>query len=106
MKNSLRCVAMAAALLGASVAFADTPAPEAAAAATAPAPLKAGLLLWSSEGKRIGRIDRVFAAKDGTPLSASVIFESRFVYVPASTITASDSGLKTSLTRAEILKLK
>jgi hypothetical protein len=107
MTDYVRCIAVAAALFGATAALAETSAPDTApAAASSPVSLKSGLMLWSSEGKRIGRIERVITARDGTPVSASVIFDSRFVYVPVSTITASDSGVKTSLTRAEVSKLK
>ena len=76
-------------------------------APAAPAPvLKSGVVLLSSDGKRIGRIERVVKGADGTPVSVSLIADSRFVYVPASTITASEKGLSTSLTRAEVRKLK
>lgn len=104
MINFVRCGAVAAALFAAPVAIAQT---VAEAAPTAPAPvLKSGALLLSSDGKRIGRIERVVTGADGTPVSVSLIADSRFVYIPASTIAASGNGLSTSLTRAEVRKLK
>jgi hypothetical protein len=101
MVHFVRCVAVAAALLAAPVAVAQ-PAAETAAVG----PLKAGALLLSSDGKRIGRIERVVKSADGTPVSVSLIADSRFIYVPASTISPSEKGFSTSLTRAEVRKLK
>lgn len=103
MANFVRCIAVAAALLAAP-AMAQTSV-ESAPAAPAPV-LKSGALLLSSDGKRIGRIERVVKGADGTPVSVSLIADQRFVYVPASTIVASEKGLSTSLTRAEVRKLK
>jgi len=101
MVHFVRCVAVAAALLAAPVAIAQT------AAESAPAPaLKAGALLLSADGKRIGRIERVVKGADGAPVSVSLIADSRFIYVPASTISPSEKGFSTSLTRAEVRKLK
>jgi len=68
--------------------------------------IKSGYLLKTADGRRVGYIDRVIAAKDGTPVSASVILDSRFVYVPYSTISANDSVAVTSLSYAEVRKLK
>lgn len=66
-----------------------------AAAAT----IKSGDLLWSSDGRRIGRVDRVRGA------SVSVIYDTRMIYVPAATLKSGDKGLTTSLTRKEIDRL-
>jgi len=103
MRFSICCVAMLSAVTLSTGASAED-APSAVAAATAPS-LKAGALLKSSDGKRIGRIERVVTAKDGSPVSASIILDSRFIYVPISTISASDAGLVTSLSRTEVRKL-
>lgn len=92
-----------------ALAFVAPVSAQEAAPAAAPAPavaVKAGSLLKTSDGKRVGRIERVIAGKDGTPVSASVIFDSRFVYVPYSTISATDAGVVTSLSYAEVRKLK
>ena len=104
MTNSARCIAIAAALISTTVS-AQQSAGEVTATAVA-APLKAGALLQSSDGKRLGLIERVQTAKDGTPVTASLILDSRFVYVPAATISASGSGFVTSLTKAEVRRLK
>ena len=98
-------------LLTASIAFAmmagaataQTVVPGAAPAA-APA-LKVGQMLSSADGKRVGRIDRL-VVRDGTPVAASVIVDSRFVMIPVASISSADDKLATSLTRAEIRKLK
>ena len=80
--------------------------PAAVSAQTAPAAaaiaLKSGTLVSSSDGKKVGRVDRVQKAKDGTPLSVGIIFDTRFVYVPVSTLSTSDKGLVTSLTLAQV----
>jgi hypothetical protein len=103
MSKIVRCTAVALALSVASVAIAQTAAEPAPAAAVA---LKSGVSLTSADGKRIGRIERIVKAADGSPVSASVIVDSRFVYVPASTLSASGNGFTTSLTRTEVRKLK
>lgn len=105
MRHILGCVALASALTLAAAGNAEEAAPAAAPAAAAPA-VKTGAHLKTSDGKRLGRIERLITSKDGNTVLASVIYDSRFVYVPVSTITASDRGFVTSLTRAEVSKLK
>ncbi|WP_156679907.1 hypothetical protein [Sphingomonas profundi] len=75
---------------------------EAATAST----VKTGAFLWSADAKRIGRVERVIPTRDGAPGWASVIVDSRFVSVPVTTISASDKGLVTSLSKADVRKLK
>ena len=98
MRLVLCCVAASIAFSSAAFAQDAAPAPTAAVAA---AEIKPGSMLVSADGKRIGRIERVTA--EGT---ASIIFDSRFVYVPTSTISASDRGLVTSLSRSDVRRLK
>ena len=81
------------------------------AAAPAPAPastdaIKAGAVVTTSDGRRLGRIERVENSTDGQPASVRLIYDSRFVNIPASTISAGGKGLVTSLTKAEVRKLK
>jgi len=107
MTKIVRCIAVALAVLAAPAAIAQTAAEPAASPAPAAAPVvKAGAILTSAEGRKVGRIERIVKAKDGTPLSASVILDSRFVFVPVSTISAKEKGFSTSLTRAELSRLK
>ncbi|SFR91276.1 hypothetical protein [Sphingomonas jatrophae] len=76
----------------------------AAIAQTAP---KAGNVIVSSDGKRIGRIDRIVNDAAGQPSTASVIFDSHFVYVPVSTLTVAENGrATTSLSRKEVAALR
>lgn len=70
-----------------------------AAAASASVAVKKGAMVFSTDGRRIGRVDHVRADTVG------VIFDGRFVNIPVSTLTSADNGFKSSLTRAEIGKL-
>lgn len=68
--------------------------------------LKPGRTIVTSDGKRVGQIDRIVADSAGAPQSAAVILESRFIYIPASTLTAGDNGrVTTSLTIKDVRKL-
>ncbi|WOK36944.1 hypothetical protein [Sphingomonas sp. C3-2] len=69
-------------------------------AALAQASAKNGVTMYSSDGKRLGKINRV---ADGV---ATIIFDSRFVRVPLSSLTDSDGKLVTSLDYAAVRKLK
>jgi len=83
--------------------------PIAAAAQTA-APavtVKEGKLLKSSDGRRLGRIDQLDKAKDGTLTTAELFSSSGILYIPVSTISSSDgTNFVTSLSYAEIMKGK
>ena len=89
-------IAVASALSLATPVFAQS-APEAAAAP------KSGAKIFSSDGKLIGRIDRINKNKDGTPTTAAIIYQSRFIYIPVSTLSADEKGYASSLSRAEIV---
>ena len=80
--------------------------PSAVLAQAAAANVKAGMMVTSSDGKRIGRVYDVDKAKDGTVNSVSIIRDSRLIHVSASTLSSTDKGLTTSLTRADVAKLK
>jgi hypothetical protein len=87
--------------------------PIAAAAQTAatPAPaavtVKEGKLLKSSDGRRLGRIDQLDKAKDGTLTTAELFSSSGILYVPVSTISSPDgTNFVTSLSYAEVMKGK
>ena len=69
--------------------------------------LKSGRTIITSDGKRVGPIDRIVADNSGAPQSAAVIFDSRFIYIPASTLTPGDNGrVTTSLTYKDLRKLQ
>ncbi len=95
------CTAMLIACTPMLAAQAQTDAP--AAAATT---LKVGTALYSSDSKRIGRVERIVADRAGTPGWATVIFNSRFVSVPVSTLSPSDKGFVSTLSKAEVSRLK
>lgn len=59
-----------------------------------------GDVLRDANALRVGEVSRVYP--DG---SVQVIFGTRFVIVPASTLATDEGKLKTSLTRREIAKL-
>ena len=72
----------------------------AAQAADAPV-LKRGALVFSADAKRIGRIDYV-NVKDGAPSDIAVIYNSKIVHIPASTLSNNDRGVVTSLKITEL----
>lgn len=59
-----------------------------------------GTKLVDASGAKIAFVDRVNA--DG---SVSVIYEGRYLTIPANTLTAQDNVVKTSLTKADVRKL-
>ncbi|WP_242124249.1 hypothetical protein [Sphingobium sp. Sx8-8] len=93
--------AMAVAVLAASASHAaqnsDSPATAAPAAARV---AKVGDVLRDSGAARLGAVTRVMA--DG---SVQIIVGTRFVVVPASTLSVTDGKLTTSLSRHEVSKL-
>jgi hypothetical protein len=105
MRLSLVCAALASCALFSTAAMAD---PEAAPAAAAAAPLqvKAGQWIYYADGSALGRIDYVDHAKDGTPTTAGVISDMKVLHIPASTLSAGAKGYVTSMTKADVNKLK
>ena len=90
------------------VALAVSLAAPAATQAVEPAPavanadvVKPGRTLRDSANTRLGKIDQVNA--DG---SVRIIFDARFVTIPADTISVSGSEPVTSLTKREVSKLR
>jgi len=75
--------------LGAVAASAAAPShAQASAAAPAAAAVSEGAMLISADGRRIGRITRVTTNAAGQPVAAAVIVDTRFVYIPVTTLTA------------------
>lgn len=85
-------LALAAALIIATPALAQT-----APAST----VERGQTLRDANAARIGVIDRVNA--DG---SVQIIFDSRFVRIPADKLVAAENGVNTTLTKREIRRLR
>lgn len=94
--HSLKFVVIA---MGLAAAPALAQADSAQVAASAAVAVKKGAMIFSTEGRRIGRVDHVRGD------SVGIIFDGRFVNIPVSTLTSADNGFKTSLTRAEVGKL-
>lgn len=80
-------------------AAAQTAEPAPAAAAAAAPEIKGGELVWSADGRRIGRVDRVRGA------AIAVISDMKMVYIPIATLSASERGLVSTLSRKEINRL-
>lgn len=64
--------------------------------------IKENALVTTADGKRIGRIYELRKAKDGTVTSVAIIKDDRMIHVPASTLTAGEKGLITSLTSQDL----
>lgn len=99
-----------AAGMAALPALAQTPAeapaeaPAAAAEASAPLQVKSGNLIFSADGRRIGRVDRVVTV-NGAPVSVSVIYSGRIVRIPVETLSNNERGLVTTLSSKEVKAL-
>jgi hypothetical protein len=93
MRKILVLAAAAALTTLAGAASAET-----VAAAAAPAlELKVGRLVVSSDGRTVGRIDRVEASKIG------LIGDGRYLYIPTSTLSAGEKNrVVTSLTAKQV----
>jgi sporulation protein YlmC with PRC-barrel domain len=68
--------------------------------------IKTGAFVSTSDGKRIGRVYDIDKAADGSASSVAIIVDNKIIHIQASTLTASDKGLTTSLTNADIKKLR
>lgn len=75
---------------------AGEPAPQAASAAVA----TKGQMLTGADGGRLGVVNRI--AADGSP---QIIIDGKLVTIPASTISAANGKLTTSLTKSAVLAL-
>jgi len=56
-------------------------------------------MVWSAEGRRIGRVDRVRGD------AVVVIRDMKMISIPIASLTASERGLVTTLTNKEISRL-
>lgn len=103
MKRSVLILSLAALVGGAAPALAGDASSPAAAAAIAVRP---GAYLRSADGRRIGVIEDVATGRDGAPIDAQVILDSRIVHIPASTLKASDKDhFTTSLSYKQVKAL-
>ena len=101
MKITVISSALVAALAISTAAMAQT------ATTAAPAgKVKSGEALYSSDGAMLGRIDYVQKGKDGAPEYVGVIYEMKMVHIPAGSLSDGQKGVVTSLSRADVRKLK
>lgn len=92
MRSSIICAALLSAVSLSSAALAID--------------IKAGAIVTTADGKRVGRVYDVDKARDGVVSGVSIIRENKIIHIAASTLTASDKGLTTSLSYGDIKKLK
>jgi hypothetical protein len=77
-----------------------------AAAIAADAPIiKDRALVKTVDGRKVGFIERVLKNTAGEPTGVQIIYSGRFVVIPATTLSAAEKGLVTSLTAKEVNKL-
>lgn len=62
-------------------------------------------VIYSSDGTKIGRVENILKAKDGTPLSVKVIYRGKFLTFPVSSFTAGEKGVTTSFSNTDIKKM-
>jgi hypothetical protein len=101
MRMSLFSAAVISAL-SISTTLAAQPAPT----ANAPLQVKEGQWVYTTDGAAVGRIDYVDHAKDGAPTYVGVIHDMRLVHIPANTLSAGQKGYVTSLSKADVGKLR
>lgn len=73
-------------------------------AQSAPA-IKKYATLVDSNGSKIAQIDRVNTGANGAVESVSVIYNMKYVTIPASTLSSKDGKVVTSLTKAQVSEL-
>lgn len=61
--------------------------------------------IYSADGTKIGKVDRVLTADDGAVSAVRVIYRGKFITIPAITLSAGEKGVTTSLSNAELKKL-
>lgn len=104
MNLRITALAFVAALTVSAPAMAQAPSPVAASPAAGPT-IKGGETLRSVDGRRIGNVDHLVMGQDRSPVAVALVFGSRFVKIPVSTITVANGGLVTSLSYSELKKL-
>lgn len=87
---------LALALSAAAVPAVAQPAADATAAAPS---VPKGAMIFSADGRRIGRVDRVRTS------GVSLIYNGKFIEIPMNTLTPGDKGYATSLSKADLGKL-
>src|SRR3546814_13250688 len=57
--------------------------------------------IYSAEGTKIGRVEKITQGADGKPEYVRIIYRGKFLTIPAASLSAEGNGLKTSLTNEE-----
>ncbi len=71
-----------------------------------PAAPRLGAAVFTADGKRLGPVNDIDKAADGSVKAIVVIKGSKVIHLDPSTLSASDKGWTTSLTSADVAKLK
>jgi hypothetical protein len=61
--------------------------------------------IYSADGTKIGKVDRVVTAADGAVSAVRIIYRGKFITIPAATLSAGEKGLTTTMSNAELKKL-
>ncbi|WP_454882504.1 hypothetical protein [Sphingomonas oryzagri] len=94
---------MKLAFLGVILAAPAAAIAQTSAAAPAAPVVKAGRMLSSSDGHRLGRIDQLDKGPDGTPVTAELFSDQGVLYVPVSTLSSTNgTSFVTSMTYAQV----
>ena len=77
----------------------------AAAAASSPVSIRERALVKTTDGRKVGFVDRVFRNTAGEPTGVQIIYNGHFVQIPAASLAPAEKGFVTSLTAKEVNKL-
>ena len=101
MRVAIVSIVVASTLSMSSPVFAQAAAEPAAAVQVAK-----GTMIYDAAGRRVGRVEYIIKDKDGAPATVAVIYGSKFVYIPVSTISSGEKGQVTSLDRGQLSTIK
>jgi len=76
-----------------------------AAAANSPVAIRERALVKTTDGRKVGFVDRVFRNTAGEATTVQIIYNGRFVQIPAASLAPAEKGFVTSLTTKEVNKL-
>ncbi len=76
-----------------------------AAAANSPVSIRERALVKTTDGRKVGFVDRVFRNTAGEPTGVQIIYNGHFVQIPAASLAPAEKGFVTSLTAKEVNKL-
>ncbi len=61
--------------------------------------------IYSAEGTKIGRVESVTTSQSGTPSAVRVIYNGRFITIPAASLSSGERGLTTRLTLKDLKRM-